>query len=229
MRNTALLSFAFTALLSSGALAADFFNGFAVVNADGSAARAAKGVTPFRITTGDYTVLFPADVKTCAYSVTAGTGDTSVPAPAIATAVMKAIAFGPARGQVQHNAVEITTYDHSGTPVDSGFHLVVQCTDHVPDAAAVVDPDGTLSRGFNTASALRLDTGSYVVTPSNGGQPATCAYTATVGLSAQSGVSDPGFVTVAQGPDGTIAVRTYDKTGNAADLGFHTIVSCPIF
>ena len=38
-----------------------------------------------------------------------------------------------------------------------------------------------------------------------------------------------GNATVAQGPDGTIAVRTYNKTGNAADLGFHTIVSCPIF
>jgi hypothetical protein len=230
MRNTTpiALALAFAALLSTGALAADTFDGFAVVNADGSVARAMKGVLAGHNGTGAYTVVLPGDIKTCAYSVTAGAGDASVPVPAVATAVMKPISFGPPRVRPAHTSVLIATYDHAGQPIDAGFHLVVQCEDRAPDATAVVDADGTLERGLNMAAAARVDTGSYLVTPDNGELPGVCAYTAAIGLSGSSGTSDPGFVTVAQGETaGQIAVRTYDETGTAADLGFQMIVTCP--
>jgi hypothetical protein len=120
----------------------------------------------------------------------------------------------------------IATYDSTGSYADEGFHLVVRCVNAAPDGAAVVDPDGTFVRGILAASSSRVDTGSYTVTFANGTLSDKCAYTASIGLSGTAGVSDAGFVNVAGVSGGTIAVRTYDTKGNAADRGFHVFAAC---
>ncbi len=95
-----------------------------------------------------------------------------------------------------------------------------------PSAAAVVDPDGTLARGILSASASRVGTGSYTVTFDDPQVSSSCAYVASIGLSGTSGTSAPGTVGVAAVADGTIAVSTYDRYGQPADLGFHVYVAC---
>lgn len=215
MRNTTLLSIVFAVALAPSAFAISP-NGFVVANADGSFVRGTKySVT--QLDTGRYLVNASDDVRFCAYSVTAGSGDTNIPAPAVATAVGE---------REDRTGIIVATYDHRGNPVDSGFHLIVRCASGGSNGAAVVDPDGTLARGILATSAARTDLGAYTVTFANGSFSTTCAYTADIGLSAQSGVSAPGIVNVAVVGAGTIAVRTYDTKGNAADLGFHVFGAC---
>jgi hypothetical protein len=216
MRTAKLLSLAFVVAFAPSAFAAPIFiNNQFVVNADGTLARGGKAGV-IHSGTGQYEV-DSENVKTCAYVVTAGSSDTTVPSPAVATAVRK---LG------QQNAILISTYDNRGNAIDSGFHLIVRCVDATLDGAAVVDPDGTLARGVFASSATRADVGEYTVAFNNASIPTACAYTATIGLSASAGVSAPGLVTVAQAGNGNVAVRTYDVKGNPADLGFHVFAAC---
>lgn len=219
MRYTAPLAAAFASLASAALAAPVALDGYAVVNADGTLARGIKSYSAQKLDTGHYRVLTGTSVKTCGYSVTAGSSDATVAAPAIATAVRE-----PSSTQ----SILISTFDHHGARIDSGFHLIVRCSDIVFDtAAAVVNADGTLVRGIGTASASRTGMGAYTVAFQGGTVSTACVYTASVGLSTTSGVSEPGFVTVAGVSGGTIAVQTYDKRGNPLDLGFHVTTSCP--
>jgi len=95
-----------------------------------------------------------------------------------------------------------------------------------PSATAVVDPDGTLARGYNAVSATHLATGQYEV--AFGSNVSECGYTAAIGLSGTSGSSDFGTVNVAKrgGNKKAVFVQTFDVNGNLADLGFHLIVQC---
>jgi hypothetical protein len=95
-----------------------------------------------------------------------------------------------------------------------------------PSATAVVDPDGTLARGYNAVSATHLAAGQYEVAFSS--NISECGYTATIGLSGTAGSSDFGTVNVAKrgGNKKAIFVQTFDVTGTLADLGFHAIVQC---
>jgi len=221
MRNTKLYALAFAVLLAPGASWAGNApaDGYIVATANGTLVRSSFGLTVTHVTTGQYEVDSVNPVHSCAYSVTAGSGDTTIPAPAIATAVGR-------RENAQ--AVMIATYDDAGNYVDSDFHLIIQCGGATPGGAAVVDPDGTLVRGIFVSSASHSDTGAYTVTFLNSAFSTTCAYTASIGLSGTSGISDPGFVNVAAVSAGTIAVRTYDEHGNAADRGFQLYGACSL-
>lgn len=219
MRNKTLALLAFAASLISTVVLAGApqpQNGFVVAGPDGKPFRS-SGYTVTHVATGQYEVDTIPNIHPCAYSVTAGSGDTTVPPISIATAVGK-------RGN--HTAIMVATYDQTGTLADQGFHLIVRCVNAQTDGAAVVNSDGTLARGISVSSAARLDTGSYTVTFSNGSLSTTCAYTASIGLSATTGVSTAGFINVSAVSGGTIAVRTYDPHGNAADLGFHVFAAC---
>jgi hypothetical protein len=102
---------------------------------------------------------------------------------------------------------------------------------------AVIDPDGTWSRGYPSGTGYvsnklgsadgEPDLGTYDVlfgtTDITG-----CGYVASVGSSAATGSSAPGYATVvrrASEPSG-VYIQTYDKTGALADLGFHLLVQC---
>lgn len=95
-----------------------------------------------------------------------------------------------------------------------------------PSAAAVVDADGTLARGIGATGASRVGTGSYTVTFTNASLSTSCAYVASIGLSATSGISDPGTVSVAAVSGDTVSVLTYDQHAEPADRGFHVYVAC---
>jgi len=218
MKNTALLSIVFAAAVVPMAAFAGTISGFVVAGSDGKVIRG-TGYQVTHFATGQYEIDTIPDVHSCAYSVTAGSGDTTVPAPAIATAVGR---------RENHTAVMVATYGLDKQYADAGFHLIVQCAGTTPGGAAVVDPDGTLVRGVFANSATRTGTGAYTVTFANSVLASTCAYTAGIGLSGTLGVSDPGFVNVASGGGGTIVVRTYDTHGNATDLGFHVYAACAL-
>jgi len=221
VRNISLLCIAFAALLAPDAVVAGGpppppQNGFVVAKGDGTVVRSTL-YSVFHVTTGRYEVDTIPDIHPCAYSVTAGSGDSTIPSPAIATAV----------GRTEnHTAIMVATFGQDGSYADAGFHLIVRCVNAQSDGAAVVDPDGTLVRGVLATSASHTGTGTYDVTFNNGAFSSSCAYTAAIGLSGSEDVSAPGFANVAAVSGGTIAVMTYDKNGNPADLGFHVFGAC---
>lgn len=93
-------------------------DGFMVVNADGTVARATDGYTVDKFDTGKYEVSYTSWLFNCAHSITAGTGDATAPAPGFATLV----------GRTESPEIlEISTYDASGQFADRGFHLIVRC------------------------------------------------------------------------------------------------------
>jgi hypothetical protein len=93
-------------------------DGFMVVNADGSVARATQGYTVAKFGTGQYEVSYTAWLYNCGHSITAGTSDASVPAQGFATLL----------GRTESPEIlEISTYDASGQFADRGFHLIVRC------------------------------------------------------------------------------------------------------
>jgi hypothetical protein len=91
---------------------------------------------------------------------------------------------------------------------------------------AVVNADGSVARSRNVVGVDHVGTGVYVVhfaTDKTG-----CAYTATIGLSGNSGTSLPGYATVvgsAVDPNG-VFLDTYGSSGTTTDLGFHLVTTC---
>ncbi len=89
---------------------------------------------------------------------------------------------------------------------------------------AVVRSDGSLARGFQAVSAARLAPGRYQVLFAH--DLTGSAYTGTLGLDVNSGVSPSGQIAVvgrAGAPNG-VFVETFDATGSFADRGFHLAV-----
>jgi hypothetical protein len=93
-------------------------DGFMVVNADGTVARATKGYAVDKFDTGSYEISYVASMHNCAYSITEGTSDATVPAQGFATIVGR---------QENQLVLEVSTYDASGHLADRGFHLIVRC------------------------------------------------------------------------------------------------------
>ncbi len=93
---------------------------YAVVNADGSLARAGcPGTTSTLLATGDYQVSFPRDISACGFVATVGLSSFggSVPASMITEA-----------GRAGDNsAAFVQTFNSAGTLTSLGFHLSVQC------------------------------------------------------------------------------------------------------
>src|SRR4051812_28934690 len=88
---------------------------------------------------------------------------------------------------------------------------------------AAVNAAGSLVRGNATSGGHASDgPGSYVIGFSQ--STSSCAYGATLG-GTNSSAAAPGRITVADG-GGSVAVRTYDASGNPADLPFHLLVAC---
>jgi hypothetical protein len=217
MKHGTFLSIVFVAVLAPAAAFAGTISGYVVAKGDGTVVRG----TNYQVThvdTGQYEIDTDPDVHSCAYSVTAGSGDATIPTPAIATAVGR---------RENHTAVMIATFDLQGSYVDAGFHLIVQCAGNTPFSAAVAS-DGTFVRGIFATGSARTGTGAYTVTFTNGSLSTTCAYTASIGISGTSGASPPGFVNVAAVSGGTIAVRTYNPQGIAADFPFQVYAACAL-
>jgi hypothetical protein len=88
---------------------------YAVINANGTVARSTTGVTSKRVQAGVYTVVFPANIKLCAYLATIGSATTAKQTPGgikVSSAGLKAVGVQTGAG----NTLE-----------DRGFHLLVAC------------------------------------------------------------------------------------------------------
>lgn len=93
---------------------------WAVVNPDITLARGAGVESVSKQGDGQVAVVFVKDVSLCAYTGNVGyAGDTGVPPDGTVTVV--GLNENP-------NGVYVTTFDQTGTAVDSGFHLVVTCS-----------------------------------------------------------------------------------------------------
>jgi hypothetical protein len=94
---------------------------------------------------------------------------------------------------------------------------------------AVVNADGSLSRGYGVLSSTPTGTmpGTYKVIFKRG--VAKCAYVATLGSSGSTGSGPVGEVGVVGlfGHKAGVYVRTYDSSGATTAAGFHLVVACP--
>lgn len=118
VRNLSIAACAATFLSFSAGATPTPADGFIVVNADGTVARASKGYDNFKFDVGAYEISYPTSLYNCAYSVTEGTSDATAPPEGFATVV------GRAENPL---IVHVQTYDASGQRADRGFHLIVRC------------------------------------------------------------------------------------------------------
>jgi hypothetical protein len=93
-------------------------DGFIVVNADGTVARASKGYDDSKYDVGGYEISYPSPLYNCAWSVTEGTSDGTNPIEGFATVI------GRAENPL---IVHVQTYNSAGQKADAGFHLIVRC------------------------------------------------------------------------------------------------------
>src|SRR5262249_49150822 len=135
-------------------------------------------------------VIFDGNVSKCAYTAVLGTtGSGSVGDPGQVTVAGRA-------GNV--NGVFIEIVNRSGTPVDSSFHLSVNCGS--AKLIAVINGNGTKARGANVVSSKKLvptlNDGRYeVIFNAN---VSNCSYTATVGTTTNGGsITTPVTITTA--------------------------------
>ncbi len=136
---------------------------------------------------------------------------------------------GGFNGDVEIIDGTVSLFDIGSNQVQ-GFH-VDDGSLNSPDTnqfSAVVNADGTLARasvaGVTSATAGPND---YVV--DFGRDISACSFVATIGLSGQSGIESPGFITVvgaAVALGEGVFVSTYDTSGADATRGFHLQVSC---
>lgn len=126
-----------------------------------------------------------------------------------------------------------------GNPTGDGFYAYASLNTHVvidlvgyagpPTGTlwAVVDADGTLSRGSHAVSVTHsAGAGTYVVVFDQ--DVRNCVYNATIGLSGAVGTAAHGFITVvsAFGDVNAVYVTTDGTTAGAAERGFHLHVHC---
>jgi hypothetical protein len=137
---------------------------FAVVNADGSLARAGcPGTTSTLLNTGEYQVAFPRDISACGFVGTLGLSSFGGSSPAgIVSLAGRAGNSG---------AVFVQTFNVSGTLTSLGFHLSVQCppaqrTGKVKilagNTTAVVSVPGGISSGSVGLATVQTNVGVAV-------------------------------------------------------------------
>jgi hypothetical protein len=92
---------------------------------------------------------------------------------------------------------------------------------------AVVNPNGTLARGYGVAFSSPDQPGQYDILFNRG--VAKCAYVATLGSSGRRGGPPVGFVGVVGlvGHKAGVYVQTYSRSGALKPAGFHLVVTCP--
>jgi hypothetical protein len=91
---------------------------------------------------------------------------------------------------------------------------------------AVVNSNGTLARGFGATGVVREAAGVYRVAFRQ--TISGCAFTGTIGLAGNVGVSPPGEIQVvtANVSPAQVFVTTTNSAGAFADRGFHLHVAC---
>jgi hypothetical protein len=89
---------------------------------------------------------------------------------------------------------------------------------------AVINANGSVSRGKGEASAVRVSSGYYRVGFYR--NIAACAYVATVGGVAAEVVTCIANVTRMAGNNSNVLVRTFALNGTAADRSFHLYIDC---
>ncbi len=97
-------------------------NNWAVVNSSGTVVRhsGSSSVTATKLSTGVYEVTFSKDVTACASVSTIGDAGHVALSPGQITVAGDVDGDNP-------NDVQVQTFDKTGTPADSGFHLYVSC------------------------------------------------------------------------------------------------------
>lgn len=92
---------------------------------------------------------------------------------------------------------------------------------------AVVNSAGALIRGSGAVNVTRGKlVGDYVVRFN--ASVVACAYTATLGQPGRTGVTEPGFITVAGSNSSaeSVYVSTYNLNVRSATRSFHLVVAC---
>lgn len=139
-------------------------NLWAVVNADGSLARAGcPGTTSDMLGGGGFEVIFPSNVRNCAYNASVGdSGSAIVPPSGEASVVGRA-------GNV--DGVFVQTYNSAGTATPQAFHLAVHCAPPARsgkvkilagNTAATVTVPGGLSSSSIALATPQTNQGVYV-------------------------------------------------------------------
>lgn len=139
-------------------------NRWAVVNADGSLARAGCPGTTSAIAGSGFQVIFPGNVSNCAYVASVGDSGSSItPPPGTASADGR---------QFNVDGVFVQTYDMAGNATHQAFHLAVHCTPpkrsgRVKIAAgnkvATVSVPGGLSSSSIALATAQSNQGVFVV------------------------------------------------------------------
>jgi hypothetical protein len=144
-------------------------NLWAVVNADGSLARAGCPGTTSAIVGSGFEVIFPHNVRLCAYVASVGDSGSFITPPS---------GEASADGRLTNvDGVFVQTYDSAGTTTHQTFHLVVQCptqkrsgTVTIPagNKVATVSVSGGLSSSSVALATAQSNRGVFVVsaTPS---------------------------------------------------------------
>jgi hypothetical protein len=196
---------------------------WAVVGSDGSLARGGHVTSTTHLSAGNYEVAFDTNVHKCAFTATVGTTSTgSVATPGEITVA------GRAGNKM---AVFVHTEDRSGVAADSSFHLGVTCgTTRLYAVVDTTSTTATLARGSKVTSVAKLGgagTGTYQVIFNRA--VSTCAYEATVGVSANGGsVTDPVAITTATraGNANGVFLFVHQTNGATIDEPFHLTVYC---
>jgi len=193
---------------------------WAVVASDGSLARGGHATSSTRLATGAYEVIFDGNVSKCAYTASLGTTSTgSVGDPGQVTVAGRA-------GNV--NGVFVEIVNRSGTPVDSSFHLSVNCGS--AKLIGVINANGTKARGPNVVSSTKLsgaNGGTYEVIFNR--NVSACSYTATVGTTTNGGsITTPVTITTATraGNANGVFLFIHQTNGATIDEPFHLFVLC---
>lgn len=100
-------------------VARDAPNFTVVVDADGTLNRGHAVMNASRLATGQYQVFFERSVANCAYTANIGLSSFA------GTTTPGMITVSPVPRHAR--AVTVDTYDLTGNPMDSGFHLIVAC------------------------------------------------------------------------------------------------------
>jgi hypothetical protein len=187
---------------------------FAVVSANGRVVRGRAGA--FQYAHGRYEVSFPFDVSHCGYTATIGdTSNGLVYAPGLVYT---------AGGHSTSDGVYVETRDLNGVLADYPFHLNLTCTGEF----AVVAANGNLARGGSTTVS---SVGSNFSTPYEvvfNHNVHLCAYTATLGDTANGAPPTTGWVFPAGGHSSAndVYLETKNMGAGLSPFPFHLNVNC---
>ena len=187
---------------------------FAVVSANGQVVRGRAGA--FQYSPGRYEVSFPFDVSRCGYTATIGdTGNGLVFAPGL---------IFTASGHTSSDGVYVETRDLNGVLTNFPFHLNLTCTGEF----AVVNNWGLLVRGGSTTTNSVSNNFGPPYEVAFNHNVSYCAYTATLGDTANGAPPTTGMVFPAGGhfSANDVYLETKNMGGGLSPFPFHLNVNC---